>query len=434
MEYILLLSAPLIGLLVGLLPTLGATITMLLLYPILQQFDFVYIILFYAIMINASQFSGSVSAISFNILGEVSSAPVLKERPLIIKDNLHMNALRNTMYGSLFGMFFGMLILIFTIATVSNYTFLLRSDVAAFFLLVAAFFLLLWNKSYMTNAILITIGYTIGLIGYDRINGDILTFGNSYLSGGIPTMSFLFGLYMIPRLYRMMHETKVNQPQLGQLKLIKYKINFFSMLRGGVIGGVLGLVPFIGTLINSNLAYNLENFFHKKNNGEDSLKRITSAETANNTGQVTVLIPLLVLGIAIQPSEIILLELLESKFWSVSQTHNWNFLILLYTLLPIGCLLTAFFCYNIVRKVLQFFYNYIQIILYIILFTSAVSILYAGYEADQTVYYFIVLFASTVIGLFLEKKKIDVLPLIIMFLLENNYSDMVKRAIMLYLG
>ena len=43
MEYILLLSAPLIGLLVGLLPTLGATITMLLLYPILQQFDFVYL-------------------------------------------------------------------------------------------------------------------------------------------------------------------------------------------------------------------------------------------------------------------------------------------------------------------------------------------------------------------------------------------------------
>jgi putative tricarboxylic transport membrane protein len=432
MEYILLLSAPLIGLLVGLLPTMGATITMLLLYPILQQFDFIYIILFYAIMINASQFSGSVSAISFNLLGEVSSAPVLKERSLIIKDSLHMNALRNTMYGSLFGTFFGMLILIFTIATVSNYTFLLRSDVAAFFLLVAAFFLLFWNKSYMTNAILIAIGYTIGIIGYDRMTGNTLTFGNSYLSGGIPTMSFLFGLYMIPRLYRMIHETKVSKPKLGQL--IKYKTNFFSMLRGGVIGGILGLVPFIGTLINSNVAYDLEKFFHKKKNSKDSLKRITSAETANNCGQITVLIPLLVLGLAIQPSEIILLELIESKFWSVSRTHDWNFLILLYTLLPIGCVFAAFFCYNVVKKILQFFYNYSHIILCIILFISVVNILYTGYQADQTVYYFVVLFTSTIIGLFLEKKKIDVLPLIIIFLLENNYSDVVKRAIMLYLG
>ena len=106
MEYLLLLSAPFIGLLVGLLPSMGATMMMLLLYPILQHIDFIYIILFYAIMINASQFSGSVSAIGFNLLGEISSAPIIKERSLIVKEGMHMNALRNTMYGSLVGVLF----------------------------------------------------------------------------------------------------------------------------------------------------------------------------------------------------------------------------------------------------------------------------------------------------------------------------------------
>lgn len=431
MEYLFLLFAPLIGLLVGLLPSMGATMMMLLLYPVLQHINFIYIILFYAIMINASQFSGSVSAIGFNILGETSSAPAIKERPLIIKRGMHMNALRNTMYGSLFGVFFGMIILIFSISTASQYTFLLRSDVTGFFLLIAMFFLFFWNKSYMINAVLMAIGFVIGMVGYDNIKGDVLTFGNSYLSGGIPSMAFLFGLYMVPRLHQMMKETKVKKPNLGQK--LKYTPHFFSMMRGGAVGSILGLVPFIGTLLHSNLAYELENFFHKKKNSEDSLRRLTAAETANNSGQITVLIPLLVLGLAIQPSEVILLQLIESQFWTVAKTYDWKFLSLLYISIPIGCILTAFLCYNIVRNMMIFFYNYAQFILYIILVISVLNILYMGYQAEQTIYYFLVLCISTAIGLLLQNKKIDVLPLIIVFLLENNYSDVIRRTMILYL-
>ena len=423
--------APLIGLLVGLLPSMGATMMMLLLYPILQHINFIYIILFYAIMINASQFSGSVSAIGFNILGETSSAPAIKERPLIVKGGMHMNALRNTMYGSLFGVFFGMIILIFSISTASQHTFLLRSDVIGSLLLTAAFFLFFWNKSYVTNAMLMAIGYVIGMVGYDHINGDVLTFGNPYLSGGIPSMAFLFGLYMVPRLHQMMEESKVKKPNLGQK--LKYTPHFFSMLRGGAVGSILGLVPFIGTLLNSNLAYELEKFFHRKKNSEDSLRRLTAAETANNSGQITVLIPLLVLGLAIQPSEIILLQLIESQFWTAARTYDWKFLSLLYISIPVGCIFTAFLCYNIVRNVMKFFYNNVQFILYIILVISLLNILYMGYQAEQTIYYFLVLCISTAIGLVLQKKKIDVLPLIIMFLLENNYSDVIKRIMVMYL-
>jgi hypothetical protein len=56
-----------------------------------------------------------------------------------------------------------------------------------------------------------------------------------------------------------------------------------------------------------------------------------------------------------------------------------------------------------------------------------------GFQADQTMYYFIVLCVSIAIGLVLEKKKVDVLPLIIIFLLENNYSDVIKRIMVMYL-
>jgi TctA family transporter len=324
-----------------------------------------------------------------------------------------------------------MIILIFFITTASSYSFLLRSEVAAFFLCIAIFFLLFWNKSHLVNLILIATGYIIGIVGYDQMNGNILTFGNKYLSGGIPDMSFLFGIYMFPRLYQMIQQTKVKKPILG--KVIRYRPHFFSMLRGGAVGSILGLVPFIGPLLNSNVSYDLENFFHKKKNSRDALKRVTAAETANNAGQVTVLIPLLVLGLAIQPSEIILLQLIESQIWTVAQTYNWKFLALLYISIPVGCFFTAFLCYNVVKTTMQFFYTHIQLILYSILVISVSSILYMGFQADQTMYYFIVLCVSIAIGLVLEKKKVDVLPLIIIFLLENNYSDVIKRIMVMYL-
>ena len=84
MSFLLILLAPLIGILVGLIPALGASLMMLLLYPFLLKFEPAIIILFYAVMVNARDFSGSVSAIGFGLCGEMNSIPALKERKLII--------------------------------------------------------------------------------------------------------------------------------------------------------------------------------------------------------------------------------------------------------------------------------------------------------------------------------------------------------------
>jgi TctA family transporter len=72
MEYLVLLLAPFIGILIGFIPALGATMAMLLLYPLLGKLDVHLIIIFYAVIISCKEFSGSVSAICFNLLGEIN--------------------------------------------------------------------------------------------------------------------------------------------------------------------------------------------------------------------------------------------------------------------------------------------------------------------------------------------------------------------------
>lgn len=432
MEYLIILSAPVIGVIVGLIPALGATLTMILLYPLLMQFEPLTLILFYAIMVNARDFSGSVSAISFGLLGEITSIPALKERHLIVQDNRQLNALRNTMLGSLFGMFFGTALLYFSVTQSVNYPFLLRSDVLALFILITAGFLTFWtsNKWY-TNILLMTAGYFLGEIGFDTIkNREFFTFDNAYLSGGIPILPLLFGLYAVPKMIQIASETKPSgNLETGQK--IDIPVGFLTMVRGSLIGSIAGLVPFIGTTISSNIAHFLEQKFHSANNSHDALRRVSAAETANNAGQVTMLIPLLVLGIALQPSELILLDMLESKGWLASTSVDWVLLIGLMAALTMGSLITAFICYNAVKKLLSWFSIYFKHIVSLLILITVIDIVYIGYTADQIFYYTTVFVLSAITGLSLQ-KKIDFVPLILMFLLHHSFSDVVQRLPLIY--
>jgi putative tricarboxylic transport membrane protein len=430
MEWTLLLAAPVIGLLVGMLPALGATTAMLLLYPLLAQFDSFYIILFYCIMINAREFSGSVSAIGFNLLGEVTSAPVLLERSLIIKSNLQSNALRNTMYGSMIGAMFGCLILFFSLIILPNYKFLFRSDTIAILLLLSTFFLIFWrqNVAYV-NILLMFAGYALGAVGYDHFSGkEILTFGNTYLSAGIPSLPFVFGFYALPKLCHMIQNTKLQKPCYIENKKILHRTSLLSVARGSVLGSLLGLIPFIGTTLCSTIAHSFENFFNKRKNSVDALKRITASESANNAAQVTVLIPLLILGLAIQPSEMVLLDMIENKSWQPSHSQNFLFIIGLFTSLAIGCIISCVFCYHLVKHTFNFLYQRLTLIFVTLLMLSLSNILYIAHIGDQIFYHMIVFVLSFVIGLFLCNKRVDALPIIILFLCENIYSDTLKRV------
>ena len=346
MEYALLLSAPLIGILVGLIPTMGVTMTLILLYPLLLLFDPIILIVFYAILTNARDFSGSVSAINLGLLGETTSIPALRERPIIIKAKKQISALKNTMLGSLFGMGVGLFILVICVVASTHFPLLLRTDVLGLFVLTTILFLVFWTENNRTtNIILIILGFVLGKVGWDYQNQtSFMTFGNVYLYGGIPMLPFLLGFYAIPKMFELMKMKRPETTPLQETQLEKF--NYASALRGSFLGAFCGLIPFIGNSISSNLGHMIEQRLDKLNNIRHSLARLTSAETANNAAQVTLLIPLLIIGIALQPSELVLLDMIESKAWTVTGEINWKQNLFVIFGLPIGCLISALLCYN----------------------------------------------------------------------------------------
>jgi putative tricarboxylic transport membrane protein len=433
MSFLLILLAPLIGILVGLIPGLGASIMLLLLYPFLLKFEPIIIILFYAVMVNAKDFSGSVSAIGFGMCGELTSIPAVKESKIIMENNQQYSALKNTMIGSVFGTIIGSILLYVSIIYSINYPFFMRSDVLATFILITSLILIFWTTNkYYINLCLIFVGLLIGSIGFDKMtNQDFLTFNNSYLSGGIPLLPFLFGIYVIPKMIEIYMNTKV----IKNKNFIKSKknnlLNLRTLCRGSLIGSVCGLIPYIGTIISSNVAHFIENKFYKKNNDVNhSLIRLNAAETANNAGQITMLIPLLILGIAVSPSELVLLDLIQSKGWLPSINVTKEFLFFLLISIIFGTVTAGFFCYNVVIKLLFLFYRHYKKIMIFLLAILIIDIFYLGYTADQIEYYIFILVISSAVGLFF--KKIDFAPLIIMFLLQDSFSNLARILPLLY--
>jgi len=434
MDFLLLASAPFIGIIVGLMPALGCTLLLILMYPFLVTFDVVTIIMFYAIVVGARDFSGSVSALNFGLLGEVTSVPILKERNTIVNDNKNLNALRNTMLGSLFGVAFGMVFLWISVAQAKHYPWLLRSDVTATMLGLAILFLGAWkgNKLWV-NCALMLFGFLIGKVGFDAAtNTNFLVFNNMYLSGGIPVWPVLLGLYAMPMLFEVVTQSRPEYLDVSK-QTITSPIKFFTMLRSGTIGAVCGLVPFVGSTISSQLAYSFEHRFYPKDNSDHALARVSAAETSNNAGQVTMLIPLLVLGIAVQGSEVVLVNILSQVGWDVQSLVSQEFMLKLITALVIGAVVSGLLCYNLVVHLTKFFVRYFGILLTCLSFLFIANVLHMGFQADQLWYYLTVFLVSLVIGLISRKFKVDHVPTILIFMLFDSFDGLGRVLYLLYL-
>ena len=434
MDWLLLISAPFIGLLVGLMPALGATLLLILMYPWLVQFDVATIIMFYAIVVGARDFSGSVSALNFGLLGEVTSVPILKERNTIVNDQQNLNALRNTMLGSLFGVAFGMAVLWISVAQAKHYPWLLRSDVIATMLAIAVMFLSVWkgNKIWI-NCVLMLFGFFLGKVGFDAAtNTDFLVFGNMYLSGGIPVYPVMFGLYAMPMLYEVVTQSKPEYLDVSNQKITS-SIKFTTMLRSGTIGSICGLIPFVGSTISSQLAYNIEHKFYPKQNSDHALARVSAAETSNNAGQVTMLIPLLVLGIAVQSSEVVLINIASQVGWDVESLVTQSFMLQLMVALVLGALVSGIMCYNLVIHLTKFFVKYFGWLLAALSTLFVINILHIGSMADQLYYYSLVFVISLALGLLSRKYKIDHVPTILVLLLFDSFDGISRVLYILYL-
>ncbi|MGE0033424.1 MAG: tripartite tricarboxylate transporter permease, partial [Pseudothermotoga sp.] len=151
------------------------------------------------------------------------------------------------------------------------------------------------------------LGLMIAMIGLDEIvSYPRYTFGNIQLYGGISLLPVLVGVYGIPEiltsLKRAVKAEVVLDFSKGKQKLSYFGIikkNVVNLVRSGIIGVFVGVIPGVGEDVAAWVAYDAAKRMSKESEkfGKGSIEGLTAAETANNACVAGAIIPVLTLAV-----------------------------------------------------------------------------------------------------------------------------------------
>lgn len=400
-----------LGMIMGLLPGIGAATLMLLLYPLLllPMVDIWVLMAVYIGIVNSGQYYGSVSASVFGVIGESSSLPAVKNGyPLTLKGR-GAEVLGSASTASYIAVLLSMLATSFIVMyTPESLLWMLKGKVVFFMLLATSAALIVNSGTILLSGVFMILGIVISLVGYDDFfEYDILTFGITQLQGGVPMFPLFSGLLLVPIALESIRKrdeatgATVKVSLKERLYYIRKYILHPSILRGSLIGFLSGFVPGSGYTASSNLADNIEERYSRAYDDDThKLRRLMSAEAANNAGSISVLIPLLMFGLPIVFSEAIFMGVAEVKGFSYSYSYEWlidnwpNLLLILFVVNTLNWLLAGVF-FDLVLKVYE---NCKDWMYHFLIALSMCIMLYLGYNESRMLMSLIVFVLALPIG------------------------------------
>lgn len=421
-----------VGALVGILPGLGLTAGLILLYPLLKLFDPVELLVFYIALVCSVQYFGSVVGIYLGIPGEINSLISSKNGFFFTHKNQGSYALGATAIASLFSAAVGIFLFYYVVHQSQILLPLLSVKVQWTILMIILLALILnKNNSIIYNLLFVSIGLLLSCIGYNAA-GVSITFNSQLLNPGMNTSIVLMMLYVIPNLLKYYSTTDILNAKKFNLDIVKsvsWTIKgWAAIIRGTVIGCLSGLIPGIGPVICSNLAGSFENKLnrHKKAN------ELLAAESANNAAILVALIPFVGLGLAILPHEAVVYDLLINN--GIAINIEWlkqNEIFETIMIYAIVANIIAFIIAWPASRLLISLYaliNY-KTLVHAIVLVVGVSTLYQsyiGYRIDVDV---LSILAFLPLTFFITKKRLDTLPIVFSFLIGDQVT---KSSIFLY--
>lgn len=305
----------LIGTFVGILPGLGPTSAIAILLPMTAVLEPTQGIIMLAGIYYGAMYGGSTTAILLNIPGELSSVPTCLDGYPLAKQGKGGPALGISAIASFTAGLMGVVGLVFFAPILADQA-LKFGPPEYFALMILALTLMvsLSGGSLIKSFLMGAFGYTLALVGLGPSSGmPRFDYGVSSLVGGLDMISIIIGLFAITEVLKGIEEKRLSTV-IGKLGSVypgkaDLKKSAAPMLRGGLVGFFLGLLPGCSAAITSFLAYDLEKKVAKRPErfGKGAIEGVASPEAANNATSSAGFIPLFSLGIPSSPPLAILL-------------------------------------------------------------------------------------------------------------------------------
>jgi putative tricarboxylic transport membrane protein len=296
-----------LGTWIGMMPGLGPAAGIALLLPLTYGMDPTSALILFCGVYLGSMYGGSITSILINMPGDASAVmTTLDGSPMAQKGRagaaLFLSAIASFVGGTI--SIVGLTLLAPTISRMA-----LSFGPAEYSALML--FALIGVVSFMEGAVVrgmisVMMGLLLGTVGIDLQSGSMrFTFNEPELLDGISIMAVIVGIYSVSEAIEGIHKVRTGNAgtvsQYGKLLASKeeWLRSRWAMVRGGIIGFVVGVLPGAGATIATFISYATEYRLSKYKDefGKGAPEGVAGPEAANNASASGAMVPLLTLGI-----------------------------------------------------------------------------------------------------------------------------------------
>ncbi len=431
-----------IGCIVGAIPGMTATMGVALTLPFTFYLPPVTGILLLLGVYKGGIYGGSIPAILIKVPGTPAAAcTVLDGFPLAKKGQAN-KALHMALYSSCFADFVSNLALIFFTGFIASFA--LKFGPPEFFALILFSLTIIVGvagDNLARGLISACFGLLLATVGLDLIYGtERMVFGEPELMGGLKFIPVLIGLFALPEIIN--HYTRKLEPHkrltdLGHegVTMDEWKRCFKSVVRGSLIGVVLGAIPGIGGAPAAFLSYSEAKRTSKvgDNFGKGELEGIAAAESGNNGVAGATMIPLLSLGV---PGDVITAVILGAFMINGLRPGPLLFeqnLPLIYAIF-MGIMLSSIYLLIVGKVGIRLFARISDVpnsFLHPIVLVLSV---FGTYAVGNTMFDILIMMIMGLVGYFMLKFRIPPAPFLIAFILGPLLEDSFRQSLLLSRG
>lgn len=297
----------LVGIGVGALPGLSATMAIALLSPFTFFMPPQIGIPFLLGLFKAAIYAGSIPAITINTPGTAAAAATTIDGHALSQQGHARKALEMSLFASVIGDLLATIVLIVLAGWLASVA--LRFGPPEFVMLYALALITITSVSgrHAGRAVLSTaIGLLIACVGLDPMSGvQRYTFGSVDLLGGVSLIPVLIGLFALSEVIAQVEQPLKRMASItidGRAPGVtraELRSVLPTVFRSSGIGVAIGVLPGIGAEISTWLAYGAAKRRSKQPEryGRGSLEGVAAAESGNNAAVPACLIPMTVFGI-----------------------------------------------------------------------------------------------------------------------------------------
>lgn len=434
------------GILVGAMPGIGSLLGCALLLPLTFKMNATSAIIMLAAIYYGNMYGGAFSAILLNIPGDSPAIMTAMDGYPLTRKGRAGAALFTANMASFCGGTIGILILTFMGTALADIGLMFGpSEMVAVMVLSLSSIGWLLGDSPSKGLISTMLGIMLATIGIDGATGmPRYTFGNISLLSGIVLVPLVIGAFGFSQIMQLFVEKEADTSELKGKKLRFRDATITkkeaaecapSIVRSGLLGTVIGILPGSGATVSAFLCYILNKKISKRGKqfGTGIPEGVAASEAANNSAAAGAFAPLLALGIPGSGTAAVLLSGL--MMWGLTPgpqlfTEQSEFCWGLISSMYVGnvlCLAMAMVCIPMLVKLISVPSKLISPVVVVLCFIGA----FAASNEMNNVY---VMLIAGLLGFFMNKYDYPTSPMLLAFVLTPFIEKNLYRSLMVTQG